>query len=82
MKVYMWTYQEVVEPVDIVGYSVEAADGSIGKVDEAKEQVATVLRLRPDFTIRLADAYYRMWCFESDYREKMRAGLRAAGLPE
>jgi hypothetical protein len=35
MKVDMWTYQEVVEPVDIVGYSVEAADGSIGKVDEA-----------------------------------------------
>ena len=35
MKVDMWTYQEVVEPVDIIGYSVEAADGSIGKIDEA-----------------------------------------------
>jgi hypothetical protein len=35
MKVDMWTYQEVIEPVDIVGYSVEAADGSIGKIDEA-----------------------------------------------
>jgi hypothetical protein len=35
MKVDMWTYQEVVEPVDIVGYSVEATDGSIGKIDEA-----------------------------------------------
>jgi hypothetical protein len=35
MKVDMWTYQEVIEPIDIVGYSVEATDGSIGKVDEA-----------------------------------------------
>jgi hypothetical protein len=35
MNVEMWTFQEVVEPVDISGFSVEATDGSIGKVDEA-----------------------------------------------
>jgi hypothetical protein len=35
MKVDMWTFQEVIEPMDVVGYSVEATDGSIGKIDEA-----------------------------------------------
>jgi hypothetical protein len=35
MKVDMWTYQEVIDPVDVVGYSVEATDGGIGKIDEA-----------------------------------------------
>ena len=35
MKVDIWTYQEVMEPVDVVGFSVEATDGGIGTIDEA-----------------------------------------------
>jgi len=35
MSMDIWTFQEVIEPVDITGFSVEATDGSIGKVDEA-----------------------------------------------
>jgi TolB-like protein len=54
----------------------------LGRLDEAKAHVATLLRLKPGFTIRAADAYYRMWCFEPSYREKMRGALRSAGLPE
>jgi PRC-barrel domain len=36
----MWTYRETVTtPPDLAGYEVEAIDGSIGKVDEATNEV-------------------------------------------
>jgi len=54
----------------------------LGRIDEAKAEVAGLLRLRPGFTIRDADAFYRMWCFDAAYREKMAGALRKAGLPE
>jgi len=48
---------------------------------EAKAHAATLLRMRPGFTIREANAYYKMWCFAPSYREKMCDALRIAGLP-
>ncbi len=48
---------------------------------EAGAHVATLLKMRPDFTIREADAYYKMWCFAPSYRERMQDTLRKAGLP-
>jgi hypothetical protein len=48
----------------------------------AKAQVAKLLKLRPDFTIREADDNYRMFCFHPDYIERMNGALRGAGLPE
>jgi TolB-like protein len=48
---------------------------------EAKAHVATLLKMRPGFSIREADAYYKMWCFAPSYREKMREALLIAGLP-
>jgi hypothetical protein len=36
----MWTYRdEAIGDIDVVGYSVEAVDGGIGKVDEASYDV-------------------------------------------
>jgi len=36
----IWTYRETVTaPPDLAGYEVEAIDGSIGKVDEATNEV-------------------------------------------
>mgnify|MGYP000849621950 CR=1 FL=1 len=55
---------------------------SVGRIEEAKAEVATLQRMRPGFTIRDADAYYRMWCLDASYREKMTGALRKAGLPE
>jgi TolB-like protein/DNA-binding winged helix-turn-helix (wHTH) protein len=52
------------------------------RTDEAKAHVASLLKLSPGFTVREADAYYKMWCFSPDYREKMREALRMAGLPQ
>jgi TolB-like protein len=48
---------------------------------EAKAHAATLLKLRPGFSIREADAYYKMWCFAPSYREKMCEALVVAGLP-
>jgi TolB-like protein len=54
----------------------------LDRANEARAHVATLLRMRPGFTIREADAYYKMWCFASSYREKMCDALRIAGLPD
>ncbi|MGY3445993.1 MULTISPECIES: tetratricopeptide repeat protein [unclassified Bradyrhizobium] len=54
----------------------------LDRIDEAKAEVAKLLKLRPDFTIREADSFYRMYCFSPEYIEKMNGALRQAGLPE
>jgi hypothetical protein len=36
----LWTYPETVGRLDLTGFEVEAADGSIGKVDEWTNQAA------------------------------------------
>ncbi|MBR1206080.1 MULTISPECIES: hypothetical protein [unclassified Bradyrhizobium] len=54
----------------------------LNRLDDAKAQIAKLLKLRPDFTIREANAYYRMYCFSPEYIEKMNLALRQAGLPE
>lgn len=53
----------------------------LDRLEEAEAHVATLLKMRPGFTIREADAYYKMWCFAPSYREKMRDALQTAGLP-
>jgi hypothetical protein len=38
----LWAYRETTTvPPDVVGYSVEAIDGSIGKIDEASNEVGS-----------------------------------------
>ena len=54
----------------------------LGRVDEAKQHVAALLKMYPMMTIREADAFYKLVCFDAPYREKMAGALRQAGLPE
>lgn len=54
----------------------------LDRKNEAQAHAATLLAMRPGFTIREADAYYKMWCFAPSYREKMCDALRIAGLPD
>jgi TolB-like protein/DNA-binding winged helix-turn-helix (wHTH) protein len=54
----------------------------LGRTEEARAHVAALLKMRPAFTVREADAYYKTWCFAPPFREKMRQALRTAGLPE
>ena len=35
----IWTYQSVQADLDLTGFTVEAADGKIGKIDEATHEV-------------------------------------------
>jgi TolB-like protein len=53
----------------------------LDRTREARAHAATLLKMRPGFTIREADAYYKMWCFAPSYRDKMQDALRTAGLP-
>lgn len=54
----------------------------LGRVDEAKQHVAALLKMHPTMTIREADAFYKLICFDPAFREKMVGALRQAGLPE
>lgn len=54
----------------------------LGRIDEAKAHVAALLKMYPTMTIREADAFYKLLCFEPAYRQKMVGALRQAGLPE
>jgi TolB-like protein len=54
----------------------------LGRIDEAKQHVAALLKMYPTMTIREADAVYKLVCFEPAFREKMAGALRQAGLPE
>jgi TolB-like protein len=53
----------------------------LDRTTEAKAHATTLLKMRPGFSIREADAYYKMWCFAPSYREKMCEALVIAGLP-
>jgi TolB-like protein/DNA-binding winged helix-turn-helix (wHTH) protein len=52
----------------------------LDRMKEAKAHVTTLLRMRPGFTVREADAYYKMWCFAPSYRKKMCEALLRASL--
>jgi adenylate cyclase len=54
----------------------------LGRIDEAKQHVAALLKMYPTMTIREADAFYKLACFDAAYREKMVGALRQAALPE
>jgi adenylate cyclase len=54
----------------------------LGRIDEARAQVPSLLKLKPDISVREADHYYTMWCFDADFRERMKKALRLAGLRE
>jgi TolB-like protein len=54
----------------------------LDRVKEASAHAATLLKMRPGFTVREADAYYKMWGFAPSYREKMCDALRIAGLAD
>jgi adenylate cyclase len=55
----------------------------LGRVDEAKGHVATLLKMHPTGTVAGADAIYgQLFCFQPAFREKMARALRQAGLPE
>jgi hypothetical protein len=54
----------------------------LGRIDEVKQHVAALLKMYPTMTIREANAFYKLVCFDAAYRDKMVGALRLAGPPE
>jgi tetratricopeptide (TPR) repeat protein len=54
----------------------------LGRIDEAKQHVAALLKMYPTMTLREADAFYKLVCFDAPYRDTMVGALHQAGLPE
>lgn len=54
----------------------------VGRTDEARAQIPTLLKLKPGMTVHEADRYYKMWCFDADFRQRMTTALTRAGLSE
>ena len=53
----------------------------LGRVDEAKLAVANLQKLQPGFTIENALEFYRVFCFDDNYLQKIKKALVVAGLP-
>jgi class 3 adenylate cyclase/TolB-like protein len=54
----------------------------LGKTDEARAEIPILMKLKPTISVQDADRYYAMWCLDKDFRAKMTAALRLAGLRE
>jgi adenylate cyclase len=54
----------------------------LGRIEDARAEVPGLLKLKPDISVREADRYYKTWCFDADFRERMTRALRLAGLRE
>jgi class 3 adenylate cyclase/TolB-like protein len=54
----------------------------VGRIEEARAEIAILIRLKPTISVQEADRYYELWCFDKDFREKMTTALRRAGLRE
>jgi adenylate cyclase len=54
----------------------------LGRVEEARAEIPRLMELKPDISVREADRYYALWCFDADFRDRMTRALRLAGLRE
>jgi adenylate cyclase len=54
----------------------------LDRIDEARAQIPSLLKLKPDMSVRQADRWYKMVCFDADFRQRMTTALRRAGLRE
>ena len=54
----------------------------IGRTEEAGAQIPELMKLMPTISVKVANQYHRMWCFDDDYIARMDQALRMAGLRE
>ncbi len=54
----------------------------LGRVEEAHAEIPVLLKLKSGMSVRRADHFYKIWCFDADFRDRMVTALRLAGLPE
>jgi adenylate cyclase len=54
----------------------------LGRMDEARAEIVTIRRMKPDFSIRDVRDYLHSWCFADDYINRVEAILHDVGLTE
>lgn len=54
----------------------------LGKAEEARAEIPILMKLKPNISVQEADRFYSMFCFDKDFRDKMKTALRLAGLRE
>jgi adenylate cyclase len=54
----------------------------LGRVEEARAEIPTALKLRPDISVHEYDRYMKMFCLPADNRGRVAAALRRAGFRE
>jgi adenylate cyclase len=54
----------------------------LGRIDEAQAQIPILLKLKPDISINTVDRFYKMFCFQTDFIERVEKALRLTGLRE
>ena len=54
----------------------------LGRTDEAQAQIPILLKLKPDISIKTVDRFYKMFCFQTEFIERVEKALRLAGFPE
>jgi TolB-like protein/class 3 adenylate cyclase len=54
----------------------------LGRTDEARTRIPELLKLKPNISVQEMDRFYKMLCFDADYRARMATALRMAGLRE
>lgn len=54
----------------------------LGRIDEARAEIPILLKLKPGMSVREADRFYKIWCFDADFRDRIVKALRLAGMPE
>jgi TolB-like protein/Tfp pilus assembly protein PilF len=52
------------------------------RLDDARAEIPILLKLSPGMTVHEADRWYKMVCFDADFRQRMTIALRLAGLAE
>lgn len=54
----------------------------LGRVEEARAEIPTALKLRPDISVHEYDRHMKMFCLPADNRGRVAAALRLAGFRE
>jgi adenylate cyclase len=54
----------------------------LGRIDEARAEIPSALKLRPDMSVHEYDRWVKMFCPSADFRQRIAAALRLAGLRE
>jgi TolB-like protein/class 3 adenylate cyclase/tetratricopeptide (TPR) repeat protein len=52
----------------------------VNRLNDARAQIPVMLKLKPGMTVQEADRFYKTWCFDADFRQRITTALRLAGL--